>query len=366
VKRLDIVFLGLSITSAWGNGHATTYRALLRELARRGHGLLFLERDVPWYADHRDLPRPPYCRTNLYHDPADLDRHYRAAVADADAVVVGSFVPDGIEVGRWVQRTARGLSVFYDIDTPVTLAALAGQRCTYLSADLMPGYDLYLSFTGGPTLRRIEREFGSPRARALYCSVDPRLHEACRRPVAWDLGYLGTYSPDRQLLLEALLLDAARRWPEGRFVVAGAQFPDAIAWPDNVERSEHVVPARHAAFFGAQRFTLNITRDAMRAAGWSPSVRLFEAAAAGAPVISDRWPGLESFFEPGREILLADTTDDVLDILQNLPERERLLIANRARDRVLSCHTGERRAEEFEAALAEAARGVRDIATRIS
>src|SRR5690606_21318074 len=149
-----LVVLGLSLGSSWGNGHATTYRALLAAFAERGHEVLFLEREVPWYSGaHRDLVDPDFCRLAYYRDLADLD-HWRDDIAGADAVIVGSYVPDGVEVGRFVQRQARGVTAFYDIDTPVTLAKLARGDFEYLSPEVIPGYDVYLSFTGGPTLRR--------------------------------------------------------------------------------------------------------------------------------------------------------------------------------------------------------------------
>jgi spore maturation protein CgeB len=300
-----IVFLGLSITSSWGNGHATTFRSLLKALSRRGHTLTFLERDVPWYADHRDLPAPPYCRTVLYRDLADLERH-ASLLREADAVVVGSYVPEGVAVGHWAIANATSSVAFYDIDTPVTLAKLAAGDEEYLSASLLVAYDVYLSFTGGPTLRRIEA-MGSPRAAALYCSVDPEVHVPVAVPRRWRLGYLGTYSADRQPTLESLLAAPARALADVSFVVAGPQYPDDITWPDNVERIAHLPPADHAAWYSAQDFTLNVTRADMRRAGWSPSVRLFEAAACGVPIISDAWPGLDEILKPGEEILVAET-----------------------------------------------------------
>jgi spore maturation protein CgeB len=290
-QHLRIVILGLSITSSWGNGHATTYRALVRELVRRGHDVLFLERDQPWYAQNRDLKRPPWGRTALYRDLRTLQAQFAGEVREADVVIVGSFVPDGVKVGDWVQREAAGLKAFYDIDTPVTLARLARGEHDYIAPRQIPSYDLYLSFTGGPTLRRIEREFGSPCARVLYCSVDPELYFPEAQPIAWDIGYMGTYSVDRQPVLDKLLLEPARRDPEGRFVVAGAQYPRELQWPANVERLAHVPPAQHRSFYNRQRFTLNLTRADMALAGWSPSVRLFEAAACGTPIVSDRWEG---------------------------------------------------------------------------
>jgi spore maturation protein CgeB len=347
---MKLVFLGLSITSSWGNGHASTYRALVGALAAAGHDVLFLERDRPWYRDNRDLPRPPYGRTEIYDDLTELARRFAGAVRSADAVIVGSYVPDGVAVGDWVTRCARGVTAFYDIDTPVTLAKLTAGDHEYIDPELVRRYDLYLSFTGGPTLRRLETEHRARRARALYCSFDPTDHYPSPdvRPT-WDLGYLGTYSDDRQPTLEALLLEPARRLRSARFVVGGPQYPDGIAWPANVERTHHVPPPEHRHFYGRQRFTLNVTRASMRAAGHSPSVRLFEAAACGVPIISDRWAGVEEVLAPDREVLVADTTKDVLRILRELSDDERRAIAARARARVLAEHTPAHRAAELEA-----------------
>jgi spore maturation protein CgeB len=273
---------------------------------------------------------------------------YRPAVAQADAVVVGSYVPEGVAVGRWAQKTARGATAFYDIDTPVTLAKLERGDFEYLSPDLIPGYDVYLSFTGGPTLERIKRHYGAPAAEALYCSVDPDAYPPLDRPKQWDLSYLGTYSPDRQPTLERLLLEPARRAPQLRFVVAGPQYPDDIDLPDNVQRIDHVPPAEHAAFYAASRFTLNVTRRDMIEAGYSPSVRLFEAAACGTPIVSDIWDGIDTILTPGREIVLARQPTDVLDLLLDWPEERTRNLATAARDRVLGGHTAAHRAAELE------------------
>jgi spore maturation protein CgeB len=351
---LRIVILGLSITSSWGNGHATTFRSLVRELSRRGHDVLFLERDQPWYARNRDLPEPPYGRTRLYRSVRELQARFAGAVRRADLVIVGSYVPDGIEVGEWAIATARGVTAFYDIDTPVTLAGLERGDAEYLSPRLVRRYDMYLSFTGGPTLARIERRYGARMARPLYCSCDPGLYYPEKRVRRrWDLGFLGTYSSDRQPTLDRLLLEPARQLPDRAFIVAGPQFPDTIAWPDNVERVEHLAPGRHRAFYAAQRFTLNVTRAHMVKAGWSPSVRLFEAAACGVPIISDAWPGLDSVFEPGREILVARSSADVTSYLADVSEAERAAIGRRARARVLERHTAAHRAAELEGYVGE-------------
>ena len=349
---MRIVILGLTITSSWGNGHATTYRGLMQGLVRRGHDVLFLERDQPWYAGNRDLPTPPFGQTALY---GGLDALYGwgDTIARADLVIVGSFVPDGAAVGTFVQARAR-TSAFYDIDTPVTLAALAGGTCAYLTPELVRGYGLYLSFTGGPTLQYLENNWGARAARALYCSADPAIYEPDTAvPITWDMGYLGTYSDDRQPVLDRLLCDPARAWPDGRFTVAGPQYPDTIAWPANVTRTTHLSPREHRAFYAAQRFTLNVTRADMVRRGYSPSVRLFEAACCGVPVISDTWPGLDAFFHPGTEIIVAETAADVLMALQTMPEAQRQAIGAAARARVLAAHTGDHRAAELEAYAAE-------------
>jgi len=348
---MRLVVLGLSLSSSWGNGHATTYRALLKAFAARGHDILFLERDAPWYACHRDLPVPGYCALSFYGDMEDLRRRHLREIAGADAVIVGSYVPDGVAVGRLVQEYAGGVTAFYDIDTPVTLARLGRGDFEYLSPDLVPGYDVYLSFTGGPTLDRIERRHGARAARALYCSVDPALYPPLDLPKRWDLSYLGTYSPDRQPTLERLLIGPARADPGRRFVVAGAQYPPEIDWPANVERIEHLPPADHAAFYGASRFTLNVTRADMIAAGWSPSVRLFEAACCATPIISDRWPGLDELFAPGWEIMLADDGAAVTAAL----DADAGAIGRAARRRLMAAHTSAHRAAELEAFLEEAA-----------
>jgi len=351
---MDIVFLGLSITSSWGNGHATTYRGLLRELARDGHRVTFLERDVPWYAMHRDLPEPPYGSTHLYASLDDLRVRFAGLVARADAVIVGSYVPDGQQVGDWVLQTATGVTAFYDVDTPVTLAKLEQGDHAYLAPRQIPGYHAYLSFTGGATLDRLRTHYGARYAYAFHCAFDPEAYFPEPAPCRWDLGYLGTYSDDRQPRVDSLLIGPARAWAEGRFTVAGPMYPASIAWPGNVERTEHVPPAEHRAFYNAQRFTLNVTRDDMIQAGWSPSVRLFEAAACGTSILSDRWPGIDELFVPGAEILLVDDTDAVLDVLRHMSDAERRAIGEGARERVLASHTAAHRAKVLPALLAEA------------
>ncbi|MEA2767175.1 MAG: hypothetical protein QOD93_137 [Acetobacteraceae bacterium] len=356
----ELVFIGLSLSSSWGNGHATTYRALLRGLAATGQKVLFLERDVPWYAANRDLPDPDFCDLGFYASVEELAQKFGSRIAGATAVIVGSYVPDGIAVLDFVLVQAEGLKAFYDIDTPITLAAVDQGNEDYIARRQIPRLDLYFSFTGGPILDRLAEDFGARRPRALYCAVDETRWRPMEGEQRWNLGYLGTYSPDRQPALDRLLLQPARRLPQMHFVVAGPQYPASIEWPDNVERLEHVGPSDHAAFYAAQCFTLNITRAAMIAAGWSPSVRLFEAAACGTPIISDRSNGLTELLPEHDAILIADSTEAVVAVLTGMAESDRQRIGQHARSIVLNDHTGVARARELLRHVTSAAGTSRD------
>lgn len=352
-RPLGIVILGLSFTSSWGNGHATTYRSLVRALCRRGHDVVFLERDTPWYAANRDAGDLPGGTVHLYQNLDELYDRWRITLADADLVIIGSYVPDGGAVIALVKSITSGIVAFYDIDTPVTLAGLDSGDCPYINAELVPRVDLYLSFTGGRALRILERQYGARAARVLYCAVDPDRHYPRLAEPAWDMGYLGTYSADRQPALEKLMGIPARRWPAGRFAVAGPLYPAELHWPDNLERIEHVGPEQHGWFYSRQRFTLNITRADMIRMGYSPSVRLFEAAACGIPIITDYWSGLETIFVPDKHIFVARSAEDVLFYLRKLPEQKRREIAARAREHVLACHTATHRAVALEGYVEE-------------
>lgn len=343
---MKFVIIGLSVTSSWGNGHATTYRALLKELCKDGHEILFLEKDLPYYAANRDMPSPDFCKVALYLTNEELFDQYKEEVKTADVVIVGSYVQQGVEVGDWVVKTAQGIKAFYDIDTPVTFAKLERKDYEYISPSLIRKYDLYLSFSGGPILGQIEKYYGSPIARALYCSVDPENYYPEEQKKVWQMGYLGTYSTDRQPGVNLLLSTPALSSPDKNFVVAGPQYPADINWPENVERIEHLPPEKHRAFYNRQKFTLNITRMDMIKAGFSPSVRLFEAAACGVPIISDYWEGLTSLFEEGKEILIARSSDDVMDYF-SMNDHDRIAIGQRCRQAVLKNHTARARVGEL-------------------
>jgi len=347
---VKIVIFGLTISSSWGNGHATLWRGLCKHLIRAGHDITFFERDVPYYAQARDLAELPGGRLVLYPSWPLVEATARDAISDADAVILTSYCDDGLEATKLMLGSSRPLKVFYDLDTPVTLARLqAGERLSYIGPDGLAGFDLVLSFTGGPRLiREYRSKLGARQIKPLYGHVDPDIH----RPVApqphyrADLSYLGTYSDDRQRALEALFVQPARARHDFRFLIGGAQYPDDFPWSPNIYFVRHLPPAEHAAFFASSRLTLNVTRRAMAEMGWCPSGRLFEAAACGAPIVSDRWDGIEQFFLPGEEILLADGAQDALAALAVSDDALKRM-ARRARERTLDAHSSEKRAQEL-------------------
>jgi spore maturation protein CgeB len=350
---MKIVAFGLSITSAWGNGHATTFRALFEALHRRGHDIIFYEKDLEWYASNRDLPSPPYCQVRLYKNWTDIARQARQELANADVGFVGSYFPDGTGAIEQLLDSNAAVKAFYDIDTPITISELHRRGETeYLRAEQISGFDIYFSFTGGPMLREIETRLGARFAIPLYCSFDPREYRRYKvnKRFACDLSYMGTYAADRQSKLEEFLLHPAAQLPGKQFIVAGPQYPKDIRWPKSVRRIVHLNPRWHARFYSSSRLTLNITRREMVVAGYSPSVRLFEAAACGAAMISDSWPGLETFFTPGLEILLPVDAHDVLRYL-SLSDHELRRIGEAAQQRALADHTSEIRAQQFENAI---------------
>jgi spore maturation protein CgeB len=355
---LKIVICGLSITSSWGNGHATTYRALARALHARGHDIVFFERDLEWYASNRDMPEPPFCRVYIYDRWEDVLPLLRRELKESDVAVMGSFFSDGARAVDEVLDSRAGVKAFYDIDTPITVGKLRQEDCEYLRRDQVPGFDLYLSFTGGPLLREIESRFGARRAVPLYCSFDPDRYRFCEADLRYkcDLSYMGTYAADRQPKLEELFCAPARALLGKQFLLAGPQYPLGTALTKNVRRIIHLEPEFHPLFYCSSRFTLNLTRKDMVEAGYSPSVRLFEAAGCGAAIISDFWPGLQTFFTPGEEILLAGTTEEMLSHLNSIGDEEARAIGHRAQERVLASHSAEKRAIQFEEFIGAKAR----------
>ena len=351
---MKLVVFGLSISSSWGNGHATLWRGLQRALARRGWVVVFFERDVEFYAAHRDLRELTSGELHLYPDWNDVRASARDHLKDADAAIVTSYCPDGPSAISLVLDAGRPIRIFYDLDTPVTLRRLQqGEAVDYLGPFDLSGFDLVLSFTGGGALDELKLRLKARRVAPLYGHVDPTLHRRGAPQGAYrgDLSYIGTYAEDRQRAVDELFLRPARERPRLKFILAGAQYPPQFPWSDNVYFVHHLPPAEHPDFYASSRLTLNVTRESMARMGWCPSGRLFEAAACGATLITDRWSGLEDFFLPGRDLLVADSGEDVMSAL-DLDESQLAKIASAGRDRVLSEHTADRRAMDFEGVLA--------------
>lgn len=355
---MRFVIFGLTVSSSWGNGHATLWRGLVHALARAGHRVDFFERDVPYYAAYRDLTALPGGDLVLYERWADVLPRARAALADADVAMVTSYCPDGRDAARLVLESDVPRRAFYDLDTPVTLARLdAGEEVPYLPVEGLGAFDLVLSYTGGAALDALRTRLGARCVAPLYGSVDPAAHRPAPPRDDWrcDLSYIGTYAADRQDAVERYLLEPARRLPARRFTLAGSQYPADFPWAPNLWYLAHLPPHDHAAFYAASRLTLNVTRGAMAAMGWCPSGRLFEAAACGVPILTDWWPGLDDFFVPGREILVAHGTDDAMAALA-LDDGTLADVARRARERTLDEHTADRRALELVRCLEDAGR----------
>jgi spore maturation protein CgeB len=354
---MKIAVFGLTISSSWGNGHATLWRGLCRALAKQGHRVVFFEHNVSYYADTRDLREVPGGELVLYGDWPGIVRRAEREIALADAAIITSYCPHGVEATELVLAAPRALRIFYDMDTPVTLSQLkAGRPTTYLGPEGLAGFDLVLSYTGGRALEELKSRLGARRVAPLYGHVDPELHRRVPPAAHYraDLSFLGTYSADRQPRVEPLLVEPARRRPERRFLIGGAQYPHDFPWADNIYFVRHLPPGEHPTFFSSSRLTLNVTRPAMAEMGWCPSGRLFEAAACGTPVLSDAWEGIEAFFTPGAEILVARGSDDALAAL-GLGDDELGRIGRLARERALAEHSCEARAAEL-VALLEAAR----------
>ena len=342
---LKITLFGLTLSSSWGNGHATPYRAILRALHRLGHSVTFYERDVPYYAKHRDFEQCTYCDLKLYSSWDDICVQALAEAAESDAVITASYVPEGARIADALLSLDGPLRVFYDLDTPITLQRLAESDLDYIRARQLSGFDLVLSWTGGEALVALVRDFGVRAAQPLFGCVDPDVYRPVRpRPgLRCELSYMGTYASDRQAKVESMFLQPARLRPYSSFLLAGPLYPPEWRWPANVQRAEHVPVADHPALYSSSRIALNLTRESMAASGYCPSGRFFEAAACGAPIVTDWFCGLDSFFEPGQELIVANGTEEIMHAL-DMPDSDLFRMARRARQRTLDEHTGYRRA----------------------
>jgi spore maturation protein CgeB len=346
---MRLVIFGLTVSSSWGNGHATLWRGLCNALGRNGHSVIFFEKDVPYYHSHRDLIVPSDFELELYPAWEDARARARACVANADCAVVTSYCPDARAASDLILDSKSVCSVFYDLDTPVTLSVLGrGQKVDYLPTYGLEPFDLVLSYTGGKALTELQQRLGARRVAPLYGSVDPEMHRRVPEDDHFvsDFSYLGTYAADRQPQVEKLFLQPASRLPEKKFCIGGAMYPPDFPWTPNTYFVRHLPPWQHPAFYSSSKLTLNVTRAAMAEMGYCPSGRLFEAAACGTPIVSDWWDGLDQFFDPGKEILIARDANDVVDAIDMDPH-ELNAISAASRERTLEEHTAARRAGEF-------------------
>ena len=343
------VFLGWSITAVWGNTHAPVYRTLLRALVARGHHVLFLERLPDRNADQspsvQDLPAA--CgEVQFYGSIEDLRARFTRDIRTAHCVVVGSNVEEGDRVAEWVLETTRGVRAFYDFDPAATVETLHSHPLAF--------FDLYLSLAGGQSLSRMAAKLPNTYVRALHCSFDPAWHTPMNATKQWELGYVASDAPEERPMIDQFLLEVARRMPRGRFVVAGSICDDNRQWPGNVRRIAPVLNTHQRGFYAQQRFALNLTPADARVT--VPHSRLFQAAACGTPIITDHWTGLDQFFEPGAEVLVAQSADDVVQHLNEVPDAVRKALSARARRRLLRAHTPSHRARALERYVEEVVR----------
>lgn len=346
---MRIVIFGLTLSSSWGNGHATPYRAILKALSAAGHEVVFYEKDVPYYAAHRDLPDPQFCKLILYENWNDVRQRAIANAEEADVVLTASYCPEGARINEEVLGLSRPLRVYYDLDAPVTLAKLrAGETVEYVAAEQLREFDLVLSWTGGRALDELRSRWGVEETRPLFGCVDPDEYtrQPCREEFRCDLSYMGTYAKDRQDKLDGLFLEPSRRRQDFSFLLAGSMYPWGWQWGSNVKKMDHVSPADHPALYSSSRCTLNLTRAEMAASGYCPSGRFFEAAACASPIVTDWFDGLDKFFTPGEELVVVHSAEGTLNALA-LGDGELARMAGRARERTLDEHTGRHRAEEL-------------------
>lgn len=345
---MNIVIFGLTVSCSRGNGHAALWRPLIKAMLQRGHRVTFYERQQAGFAASRDLHALGMgAQLRLYTDFAAARPGARRTVDTADLAIVSSRCPDSLEACDLALDSGATIKAFYDLDTPLTLGE-AGPPA-YLPQRGLRDFDLVLSHTGGLALAQLKIRLGARAVAPLYPSVDPDFFVPCAGTEQFEsaLCYVGTYTEDRQDSLNRLFLQTAERMPSARFLIGGAGYPDDFPLPQNVGLARHVPSNMLRTFFCSSRATLNVTRGVMARYGYCPSGRLFEAAACGAPLLSDNWDGLDAFFEPGRELLRVDCAEDVVDAL-TLSDRELRRIASAARQRTLQDHTGACRVAELE------------------
>ena len=352
---MNIAFFGSSLVSAYWNGAATYYRGLVRALHGRGHRVTFYEPDAYDRQKNRDMPDPPWAKVVVYPGQGeDGVRRCLDAARDADVIVKASGVgvfDELLEEAVPSLKREGNTVVFWDVDAPATLDRMASNPSDPFRR-LVPEYDLILTYGGGDPVVRAYRKFGARECVPIYNALDPSTHHPVpRNPrFAGDLGFLGNRLPDREARVEEFFLKAAAQLPGRRFLLGGSGWQDK-PMPGNVNYVGHVYTRDHNAFNCSPLAVLNVNRESMARYGFSPATRVFEAAGAGACLITDNFVGVETFFEPGREILVAKNGEEVAEHVKSLTPRSASEIGRAALDHVLAEHTYDNRAAEVEAVL---------------
>ncbi|MGK4002422.1 glycosyltransferase [Sorangium sp. So ce1036] len=356
-RPLDIAFFGSSLVSAYWNGAATYYRGVIRALAARGHRVTFHEPDAYDRQKHRDIDDPPWARVVVYSgtDAAEPRRLVEQAARTADVVVKASGVGvfDELLEAEVAALDRPGLTtVFWDVDAPATLERVRASPKDPFRAQI-PRYDLVFTYGGGDPVVRGYEALGARRCAPIYNALDPETHfEVAPDPrFDCDLALLANRLPDRERRVEEFFLRPAAALPERRFLLGGSGWQDR-ALPPNVRCVGHVYTADHNALNASARAVLNVARDSMASVGFSPATRVFEAAGAAACLITDAWEGIELFLEPGTEVLVARSGDEVAELLGALTPARARAIGQAAKRRVLAEHTYAERARQVEALLA--------------
>jgi spore maturation protein CgeB len=338
-NNLNIAFYGSSLVSAYWNGAETYYRGIIKELNRLGHHITFYEPDAYERQQHRDIPDPEWAKVVVYENNEASAFEVLSEAANADIVIKAS----GVGV---FDELLEELVIFWDVDAPATLERMENNPDDPFRA-LVPQYDMILTYGGGQPVIDAYAAFGAKRCIPIYNALDPETHFPVEESLrfACDLAFLGNRLPDREARVEEFFLKAAANLPEATFKIGGSGWGDKNM-PANVEYIGHVYTKDHNAFNCTPKAVLNISRDSMAKMGFSPATRVFEAAGAGACIITDYWLGIDHFFEPGKEILVAGSGLEVADVLRKLSAEEAKSIGEAAKARVLMHHTYAHRAKE--------------------
>jgi spore maturation protein CgeB len=352
---MRIAFFGSSLVSAYWNGACTYYRGIVRALDARGHRITFYEPDAFDRQAHRDIDDPPWAEVVVY-EPRDEPavREVVAGAAEADVVVKASGVGvfDAVLEDAVAALEGPEARIFWDVDAPATLASMETEAENPLR-ELIPAYDMVFTYGGGQPVIDRYASLGARSCTPIYNALDPETHhpEPPRPELACDLGFLGNRLPDREARVEEFFFRAAEALPSSAFMLGGNGWEDRVADLGNIRYLGHVAPGDHNALNRSALAVLNVSRESMATNGWSPATRVFEAAGAGACLITDEWQGVEEFLAPGEEVLVARDGAEVAELLSGLdPERARA-IGEAALEQVLAEHTYDRRAEQVEAIL---------------